>query len=886
MKHVFTLLLALFFLAASSPGQVPTISAKQQKQRLPASDMRRLAPPPVNLRAAPSGPVHAVAEWEESEGVMMLWWNHDLVNRLQEVNKVYIPVDDNAEKTSWEGYLTSNGIPLTNIEFLFIQTDTVWTRDYGPWFIWDADNVLGISDYSCDKHGAVYGPNDNAFPRAFATLFGINYYDSGMEHVGGNWYPNGYATAFSSNRVYTMNPYDSMEQTNGTIKDYWGTETYRTAPVAPWTIEHLDCWIKPVNPGTVIVVKYEESSDYAPYAKYINEYYETLMSPWGRPYEIHRLPMFKMGSGWYEYKPYCNSLLSNERVYVPITYTADDQTAMDLFQEAYEGYEIVGVDHMGMGFNDAVHCRTRNFHTRELIRIYPMPPGDTEDTVSGYPVSAEVIPPNGSSLLAGHPRILWTATGGAPFNEVAMTATGQPNEYAGDIPAQSLGTEVSFYIEAKDDGGLTAIYPLVAPDGMMHFQVRADTEPPHLQRFIRLSGTDSWPPTIRVLCKDDMATPEVKVTYQINGTPQSDVALSRESGTYWYSGALSGSVTPGDLVTYRIEAEDGAANAAKLPLIGDTYCPVDTGTVAVVELGHNPRTGAFISRTLGDLGIAYTYYTTWPADWTAHEVWFISIGVHFCSNHVLSTSEADDIVGALQSGASIYLESNDTWCWDPAKTILDPWFKVNEISDGGDLNNGVKGESGTIMDGLWLDYAGENAYMDQIGAQSGAEMLFRSGDNKGRGVIYDGSGYRTIAASFGLGGLVDGGHPDTRKEILVRMLQFFGVEVGLYAGTEAIMGESVPVRIFGDAGDIYLLLGSVGDNFVTTGYGDFRLDPSWLFYVYQNVIPAGGSADLWFPLPRDPAYDGIEIHLQAVVGEALKVGKAQLTNREVLTLVE
>ena len=133
---------------------MPSISAKQHKQRLPVPDVSRQAPPPVILRAAPNGPVHAIAEWEEAQGVMMLWWNHDLVNRLQEVNKVYIPVDNNSEKTSWESYLTGNGIPLTNIEFLVIQTDTVWTRDYGPWFIWDADNVLGISDYSCDKHGA------------------------------------------------------------------------------------------------------------------------------------------------------------------------------------------------------------------------------------------------------------------------------------------------------------------------------------------------------------------------------------------------------------------------------------------------------------------------------------------------------------------------------------------------------------------------------------------------------------------------------------------------------------------------------------------------------------------------------------------------------------
>ncbi|MHC4942835.1 MAG: agmatine deiminase family protein, partial [Planctomycetota bacterium] len=758
-------------------GQIPSLKAKLEKQKFDIyPKMRGDHPmPPSGPRAAPPGPVHAIAEWEESEGVMILWDNEDLINRLQEVTKVYIPVDNQSQKNQWINFLNSHSIPQTNIEFLFIITDTVWTRDYGPWFIWDADNVMGISDYSCDGHGAVYGPNDSAFPYHFANQFGINYYDSGLEHVGGNWYPNGYSTAFSSNRVYTCNPWKHMIETNGIIQDYWGIDTYHTVPVAWWTIEHLDCWIKPANPATLMVVEYEKESDYYLYAERIKEYYETLESPWGRPYRIVRLPMFKMwGSGWYEYKPYCNSLCSNKRIYVPITYDPSDQIAMDAFQEAFEGYEIVGVDHKGMGFNDAVHCRTRNFHKRELIRIYPMPPGDTEDTSSGYTVAAEVIPPNGSSLLAGYPKIQWTDTGAAPFNEVVMTATGQPHEYEGVIPPQVLGTEISFYIEAADDGALTAIYPLVAPDGLMHFLVREDTEAPTLSRHCRLdcASAGQWPPVVRVLCKDDMYTPEVRVEFAINGAPQPDATLTREVGTYWYSGTLSGSVSVGDMVTYRIVAEDNAVsdNSSTLPLVGDVYCPVKgPGSIGVVELAHMPRTGPFITETLGDLGIPYTFYTTWPSDWNEHDVWFISIGVHFCNNYALSTAEADEIVNALQNGARIYLESSDTWCYDPAKDILDPWFGVTGISDGGDLKGGAKGVSGSIMAGLHLEYAAENAYMDEISARSGAELIFRSGDDsRGRSVLYDEGTYKTVATTFSLGGLRDGTYPDTRKEILLR----------------------------------------------------------------------------------------------------------------------
>ncbi|MFH2002418.1 MAG: hypothetical protein ABIK28_22285, partial [Planctomycetota bacterium] len=532
------------------------------------------------------------------------------------------------------------------------------------------------------------------------------------------------------------------------------------------------------------------------------------------------------------------------------------------------------------------------FHKRELVRIYPYPPGDTENTVSGYPISAEVIPPKGTSLAAGFPLIHWTTTGSAPFNDLVMTATGQPDEYAAEIPAQALGTTVSYYIEAENSSGVNAIYPLVAPDGMLSFNVRIDDEPPVLSRYERQASAcaGQWPPSVRVLCKDDMSTPEVKLVYSINGSPQPDVTLTRDSLCYWYSGMMGGAVSEGDLVKYHLEATDNAVspNTGVLPPIGEVYCPITgPGSIAVVDFSPQPRTGPFIAGTLGEFGIPYTYYTTWPSDWSAHDTWFICLGVFFADNYILSTQEAGEIVDALQNGANIYLESNDTWCFDPAKAILDPWFKVQEISDGNDLSGGVSGQSGSIMAGLSLDYAAENAFMDEIGAVSPAKMMFKSiSDNKGRAVQYDSGSYKTVANSFVMGGLCDSAYPDTRKEILMRVLDFFDVDISLYTAETASLGNNVPIRIRGEPGHPYLFLGSFGDYFAQTGYGSFRLDPAWLFYIYMGILPGSGEMEFIASIPRDESLVGLEVHLQAVTGEKIEYGKSHLTNREIMTITE
>jgi len=879
-----------FLLNGEAFSQVRSIREKQEKGKpLPDKTRNEYRPPILPFRAAPPGPVHSCAEWEESEGVMTLWWNHDLIDKLQADTKVYIPVDNQTEKDSWISYLNSNGIPLTNIEFWFIITNSIYTRDYGPWFIWDANNDMGVVNYTCN-----YGYWDDLFPSAFCSKFRINYYESGLEHVGGNWYPNAYNTAFSTTMVYWSNWQMTTDEVNQVMSDCYGTEQYNTAAVAPWTIEHHDCWGKPSNPETILICEYPEYSEYYPYGEAMNDHYETLESPWGRPYRIIRMPMFKMSGGWFEFRPYLNALVSNKKVYMAVCNHPDDQEAIAVFQEAFPGYEIVGVDHMGTGFNDALHCRTRNFVKRDAIRIYPMPPGDTEETAADYTVTAEVIPPKGNALVTGYPAVHWTATGGQPYNDVVMTPTGQPNEYECSIPAQPMDTTVSFYMEAVDDGAHSAIYPLVAPDGLMSFNVREDVEPPVLSRFIptRSVAAGQWPPVIRALCKDDMYTPEVWVEWSINGAPQQDIVLDREHMCYWYSGGLSQSSSPGDIVKYRVKAADNSAaqHTDVLPVFGEVCCPVfgPGESVAVVEMSTRPYTGPFLAETFGALDIPYTYYTEWPSDWDEHDRWFISLGTT-PDNHVLNRDEAIDITSALQDGDFIYLESSDTWCWDPEKNTLAPWFKIQQISNGGNCYGAIQGQPGSLMSGLSLTFAGESAYNDEIGALTGADLIFKSyNDNKGRSVLYsEPGGYKTIASSFALGGFLDGDWPQTRKNVLFRIFDFFDMgSMELYAKARAELGATVTVRLEGSQGDEYLMVGSFAENYLPSPYGVCRVAFSHLFILGQGVFPVSDQVEFDLLIPRDEAFLGLEVHLQALVGEKIVPPKnAHFTNREILTIM-
>jgi hypothetical protein len=85
-----------------------------------------------------------------------------------------------------------------------------------------------------------------------------------------------------------------------------------------------------------------------------------------------------------------------------------------------------------------------------VIFITHTPLEDTDDSAHPYPVVATITtieaPLDPDSIL-----VIWKTQSRA-WESVVMMGTGTPNEYQGDIPAQSCGTLVDYYILAVDSG--------------------------------------------------------------------------------------------------------------------------------------------------------------------------------------------------------------------------------------------------------------------------------------------------------------------------------------------------------------------------------------------------------------------------------------------------
>ncbi|MFN8177827.1 MAG: FlgD immunoglobulin-like domain containing protein [bacterium] len=103
------------------------------------------------------------------------------------------------------------------------------------------------------------------------------------------------------------------------------------------------------------------------------------------------------------------------------------------------------------------------------VLISHTPLGTTTNTVSGYDVVATIT----STAAAIDPSSLYVhfKRNGGAFTDVLMTATGNPNEYSGHIPAQNADSEMQYYISAADMAANTRTAPPTAPAALFAFDV-------------------------------------------------------------------------------------------------------------------------------------------------------------------------------------------------------------------------------------------------------------------------------------------------------------------------------------------------------------------------------------------------------------------------------
>jgi agmatine deiminase len=424
------------------------------------------------VTAPPDAWVETPGEFEQLRGVFVTWiygsYNsifRQIVEEVVEVCKAYIIVGSTGEQNNITSYLQSQGVPLDSINFYVWPRNSIWVRDYGPWFMREHDNSEGIIDFIYNRPR----PLDDTIPWRIGQAWVLDVYGSPLEHAGGNFMVDGLGTGFASTLIQQENPQFTVAQIESLMLAYSGLDQFIILPRI--NIEytgHIDLWTKILNDTLVMVGEYAPGH---PNYSVLNNNADSISrckNREGFPYRIIRIPMPWSTSS--APPSYLNSLFVNNKVLVPLWGEPEDSIALSIYQQALPDHEIVDINCSTMsGSGGAIHCITMQAPSSRYICIHHSPLTDTIDTLNDYRVRVRII--TSSDLDIDSTAIHYMINNGT-FNTTPLVAViDTPGVYEGYIPAQSTGDTIAYYIFSKNNDGVRRTSPNHVPSQLYCFVI-------------------------------------------------------------------------------------------------------------------------------------------------------------------------------------------------------------------------------------------------------------------------------------------------------------------------------------------------------------------------------------------------------------------------------
>ena len=314
-----------------------------------------------NRTDPPPGPVRNIAEYEPMQGVLIRYpfgISTSIIREMAEDVIVYCLVSSSQQNSAYNS-MNNADVNMENVEFILGSTDSYWTRDYGPWWIVDGNGDYAIVDFTYNRPR----PNDNQAPHKVSEHLDVPYYSADFISTGGNYMTDGFGVSASAQIAYTENdecntndqssiPLPPCEYVDDMILDYYGIHTYHVvADPNNEYIDHIDCWGKFLSPNRLLIREVPSSHSQYDEIEDVVDYFQSVPTANGNSWEIFRV--YTPNN-----QPYTNSLILNNKVFVPIMNSSWDDDALEVYQVAMPDHEILPFTGSWVS-TDALHCRAK-----------------------------------------------------------------------------------------------------------------------------------------------------------------------------------------------------------------------------------------------------------------------------------------------------------------------------------------------------------------------------------------------------------------------------------------------------------------------------------------------------------------------------------------------
>lgn len=445
------------------------------------------------LLAFSQHPRRFVAEWEPAYGTLIRWplgIPADLVVELAKDDSLYVLVANETQKQQAMYTFSSWNVNLEHCRFIFAPTNSHWTRDWGPHYVFNEVGIGGIADPYFDGYPWVpgcflpsgekhphYAKNskdgryqlDNAVNAILADTFNCPLISLPIYLTGGNVMVDGRKTAIATQQMLDENfPAFSQEEFMQIAADSLGISNFIIVDNPEINgIQHIDCYAKFLDEETILVKEVPSWHPEYLCCEALADHLAGESNAYGEPYNIVRI--FCGTYSGINAAAYTNSLILNTKVLVPLFGIPEDQQALQVYEQAMPGYEVIGFEWSAWYHYDALHCRTMGIFDRHMLRIEHKPLRGQQFFDDLPLITAKMIAYSGEGLVNDELSLYWRESNTSEWYHEPLAAMPGTDSLMAHIPGAEVGLDYDYYIAAGDSSGRYETLPRSAPHGFHTF---------------------------------------------------------------------------------------------------------------------------------------------------------------------------------------------------------------------------------------------------------------------------------------------------------------------------------------------------------------------------------------------------------------------------------
>ncbi|MGB2553186.1 agmatine deiminase family protein [Campylobacter sp. MOP51] len=318
--------------------------------------------------------MRAYAEWEKQELLFLSlphknsdWrpYLNEILDSYEELVAAITPFQKCVLICPDEGIFNSRFAKFDNVEFVKIDTNDTWIRDYGMIDVENVDKILSY-DFKFNAWGGKFeSSKDNAVNLELIKRFKTNLQEIDFILEGGSVEFNGQGTLLTTETCLlndNRNSKFSKDQIEERLKELFGLNR------VIWlkhgfikgddTDSHIDTLARFISPDTIAYACTDDKND---------EHYEELekMKQELKKTGFNLLPLPLPSPKFYEGKrlgcTYANFIFVNGALIVPIYDDKNDKIVLERLAKALPNHKIIGVNSLVfVRQNGSLHCSSQN----------------------------------------------------------------------------------------------------------------------------------------------------------------------------------------------------------------------------------------------------------------------------------------------------------------------------------------------------------------------------------------------------------------------------------------------------------------------------------------------------------------------------------------------